>query len=242
MGVGFQFRSRHHANRRTDVVGLHRREVASRIHSYRRYRIPRIVRIAEHGAHFRPEILVQTKQLFAPVRGLARGSVVEFRSGDTGVCDWDQRQQRRTGRADRNLVVREEVARRRIDRTIGKRTRRLIGTQVVEIAIAFRVRGHRRVKHLAGNALDPPLLGPEEERLLLVGVVVIRNKDRPAYRVSVIVLVVLRHSALEIVSGIERCVANELVGITVEAGWCPTWFPLPRCPSRCARTARHSSR
>ena len=61
-----------------------------------------------------------------------------------------------------------------------------------------------------------PLLVPEEEGLLPVSVVMVRNEDRSAKIVSIDILFVFGDGGAEVVAGVEIVVAQVLPGIAVE--------------------------
>src|SRR5262249_16297443 len=68
----------------------------------------------------------------------------------------------------------------------------------------------------------------EEECLVLVLVVNVRNVERPADGVPVIVLLIFGHRALEKIARVEGIVADELIDIAVEAAGAGLGLELDR--------------
>src|SRR5579872_7294287 len=72
------------------------------------------------------------------------------------------------------------------------------------------------VEVLARHAIFAPFLRPEEEGLILAGVVYARNVDGAADGIAVVVLFIRRNGGLKVVAGVEGIVANEFINVAME--------------------------
>ena len=111
-----------------------------------------------------------------------------------------------------------------IDRAVYHRAWRygVVRAHVTEVARALGAVRHLHVKGIR-NAIAPPFLGPEEEGLLLVVVVHVRDVYRSTDGVAEIVLLIWRNdagaagaNAVEVVLRVEEVVAHKLISVAVE--------------------------
>src|SRR6185369_17300970 len=135
------------------------------------YGIPRIMRVAEHHTHLGIEIVVHANQFLAPIGRLRGCGYKEIRSR-RGERNHTQEGHRTGIHGDRSQASIKCSTRPRISGTVCS------GANISEIPASFRHRRDDLVEILSGDAIPPPLLGPEEESLVLFLVVEAWNINR----------------------------------------------------------------
>ena len=172
--------------------------------------IPGIVNVAEAGAYFVVDVVIDLEQLLAPVRG-QRGSCVPLilqTVGGYAIRCGNQRGQSGSNRGilNRHLIARKWLARHQASgggKTIdqlgnywafqarGPTTR----TLVTEVSCAIGRGWNYRLRKEARSRrqIASPFFRPEEKRFLLRGIVVTGNVHRAADGKTEVVLLVFRH-------------------------------------------------